>query len=150
MEPIRERIEIAAPVERIWAAVHRDIANVPRWSENLVTAEVMGGGPLRVGSELRYLVRLPIGRAADVRLQVHRYDEYRRCAGTFRTTAMHGTWGWSYRTRGALTTVLYETEVEVSGVLRLAARAVEGQVGGDVRRNLQGLKAYVETGRGPG
>jgi hypothetical protein len=32
--PVREQIEIAAPVERIWHAVHVDIASVPRWSKS--------------------------------------------------------------------------------------------------------------------
>jgi carbon monoxide dehydrogenase subunit G len=149
MEPIREAIEIRAPVERVWAVVHGDIANVPRWSQNLVSAEVVGGGPLGAGSELRYVVRLPIGRTADVRLQVQRYDEYRACSGTFSASGMRGTWGWTYRTRRDCTVVAYQTDVKVGGVLRLAARAVEGQVTGDVRRNLDALRAYVESGKGP-
>ena len=33
---IREAIDIAAPPERVWAAVHGDIPNVPRWSRDVV------------------------------------------------------------------------------------------------------------------
>jgi hypothetical protein len=147
VHPIRERIEIEAPVETIWKVVHRDIAKVPRWSKNLLRTEVVGGGPLRVGSELLYVVKLPGGLTQDLHLTVLEYDEHRRCGGTFTAPSMSGTWLWSYHSRGDVTVVTYETDVKLSGMLRFAGRIVEDQVGQDARRNFEALKEYVEGKR---
>ena len=145
MRTVRQQVTIRAPVERIWHAVHVDIPAVPRWSKSLLRTEVVGGGRLQVGSELLYVVRLPIGRTVDLHLRVEEYEEYRRCAGTVDASVLRGTWGWRYRTHGDATTVVYETAVELKGVLRFAGRVAEEQVLGDVRRNLDALKDYVEA-----
>ncbi|MFN2581338.1 MAG: SRPBCC family protein [Candidatus Dormibacteria bacterium] len=146
MRTMRQQITIAAPVERIWQAVHVDIKKVPRWSKSLVRTEVVGGGRLRVGSELLYVVRLPMGRTVDLHLLVAEYDEYTHCAGSLDSAVMRGRWGWRYRTHGDRTTVVYETAVELKGMLRFAGRALEQQVLNDVRGNLQALKEYVAGG----
>ena len=145
MGQIRERIDISAPVQRVWQVVHIDIADVPRWSENLLRTEVVGGGRLRVGSELLYVVKLPAGRTQELTLRVEEYDEYQRCAGTLRGGPVRGTWSWSYTVRSKATSVLYESVVQLSGLLRFAGGFVEEQAAVDVRRNLQGLKRYVES-----
>jgi uncharacterized membrane protein len=147
VQRIRERIEIDAPVETIWKVVHRDIAKVPRWSKNLLRTEVVGGGSLRLGSELLYVVKLPGGLTQDLHLTVLEYDEHRRCGGSIKAPAMSGTWLWTYRTRGTVTVVTYETDVKLTGMLRFAGRIVEDQVGQDVRRNIEALKEYVEGRR---
>jgi uncharacterized membrane protein len=146
---VREQIDITAPVQRVWAVVHGDIANVPRWSKSLARAEVVGGGPLGLGSELRYEIRLPTGNTYTLLLTVHRYEEFRVCSGTLEARGLTGTWAWRYRTGSGTTTVIYETEVKLSGMLRVAGGVVVGQMAGDVRQNLDALKAYVEAGNGP-
>ena len=147
MDRIRERIEIGAPVEAIWKVVHRDIAKVPRWSKNLLRTEVVGGGSLKVGSELLYVVKLPGGLTYDLHLKVLEYDEHRRCSGTMEGSSMTGTWRWTYRARGAVTVVTYETDVKVTGMLRFAGHIVEDQVRRGVRSNAEALKEYVEGRR---
>jgi uncharacterized membrane protein len=144
VQRIRERIEIDAPVETIWKVVHRDIAKVPLWSKNLLRTEVVGGGPLQLGSELLYVVKLPVGLTQDLHLTVLEYDEYQRCGGSIEGLSMSGTWRWTYRTRGDVTVVTYETDVKLTGMLRFAGRIVEDQVSQDVRRNVEALKEYVE------
>jgi uncharacterized membrane protein len=144
---IRERIEIDAPVEAVWKVVHRDIAKVPRWSKNLLRTEVVGGGSLRVGSELLYVVKLPGGLTHDLHLKVLEYDELRRCSGSMEASSMSGTFRWTYRARGDVTVVTYETDVTVTGMLRFAGRIVVDQVRRDVRSNVEALKEYVEGRR---
>ena len=141
---IREAIDIAAPPERIWAAVHGDIPNVTRWSRDLVRTEVVGGGPLRVGSELRYVIRLPAHRTIDVQLTVTMYDEYERCSGTLRSAAGNGTWDWRYTVEGGVTHVVYEVVVNAPLALRLAAPLLERQARSATRKNLAALKKYIE------
>ena len=146
MKSVRRQITIHAPVERVWHAVHVDIPSVPRWSHSLLRTEVVGGGRLRPGSELLYVVRLPAGQSVDVHLIVDEYKEFTRCSGTVDSTAMRGRWSWRYRTRDERTTVVYETAVEIKGMLRFAGRLLEQEILGDVDRNLQALKEYVEGG----
>ena len=145
MRTMRQQVTIAAPVERVWHAVHVDIPAVSAWSHSLEHTEIVGGGPLQRGSELLYVVRLPMGRTIDLHMVVDVYEEYTRCAGSVEGAVMRGRWGWRYRTRGASTVVVYETAVELKGPLRFAGRLAEEQVLGDVRRNLDALKEYVEA-----
>jgi hypothetical protein len=142
---IRERIEIAAPVARIWTVVHEDIPNVPLWSEHLLRTEVGGGGKVRLDTELRYVVQLPAGRTQELSLVVTKYGKHRRCAGVMKGGPMTGTWSWTYSSRGGFTSVLYESTVRLRGKLRLLGGWIERQAASDVRRNLEGLKQYVES-----
>lgn len=84
MGTIREAVEIEAPADRVWAVVHGDVPNLTRWSENLAHAEVIGGGPLREGSQLRYDVKIVAGTTAALTLLIEQFDQPRRCAGTMR------------------------------------------------------------------
>jgi hypothetical protein len=142
---IRERIDIAAPVARIWTVVHEEIANVPLWSEHLLRTEVVGGGKVRLDTELRYVVKLPAGRTQEISLVVTKYEKHRRCAGVMEGGPMTGTWSWTYGTRDEFTSVLYESTVRLSGKLRFVGRWIERQAASGVRRNLEGLKQYVES-----
>ena len=149
MDVVREEIEIAAPAERIWAVVHQDIANVPKWARSFTRTEVVGGGSVQEGSELRYLARLPVGGTAELRMVVEHYDEFTRCSGTLHAAAMSGRWDWHYIERNGVTSVRYETRVQVASLFRLLAGAVEGRIRRDVRDDLRELKRYVESGKGP-
>ena len=145
MGRIRERIDIAAPVAQIWTVVHEDIPNVPRWSENLLQTEVVGGGQVGLDAELRYVVKLPGGRTHELSLVVTEYEKHRRCAGTMQGGPMTGTWSWTYSSRDKSTGVLYESTIQLGGMLRFAGGWIEQQAADDVRRNLEGLKQYVES-----
>lgn len=144
MPRIREQVEIAAPVDRIWKAVHQDIPKVPRWSKTIARTEVVGGGPVGAGTKLRYTVRLPGGLTQDLELDIATYDLHRRCAGTVSGMALRGTWMWTYRQRKELTVVVYETDVQLRGVLRFAGPIAHEQVRRDVRSDLAALKRHVE------
>ena len=147
MAGVREQIEIDAPIEAVWNAVHRDIRAVPRWSKNVTKTEVIGGGPVAMGTELRYTTRLPGGLTQDLTLLVKTYDELRRCAGSLEGSVMKGTWSWRYSRKGEMTVVVYETDVALRGVLRFAGPAVRDQVRRNVRSDLEALKKHVEQGR---
>jgi hypothetical protein len=58
---------------------------------------------------------------------------------------MTGMWSWTYSNREGLTSVLYETTIQLLGMLRFAGGWIGQQAADDVRRNLQGLKQYVES-----
>jgi hypothetical protein len=149
MGRIREEVEIEAPAGRVWAVVHGDFANLTRWSEDLAHAEVIGGGPLRPGSELRYDVKLLGERTKALTLLVEQIEEPWRCAGRIDSDALGGSWSWSYSEHGEITRVVYESELRLGGLLRLGGAVIEHEVRGRVRGNLENLKAYVEAGEGP-
>jgi hypothetical protein len=119
---IRERIEIAAPVARIRAVVHEDIPNVPLWSEHLLHTEVVGGGKVRLDTELRYVVKPPAGRTQELSLVVTKYEKHRRCAGIMEGGPMTGTWSCTYSTHEGLTSVLYESTIRLGGEVALCRR----------------------------
>jgi Polyketide cyclase / dehydrase and lipid transport len=146
MSRIREEIDIAATPEQVWAVVHRDMAGVAQWSDNLVRTEVIGGGPVGVGTELRYVVKMPAGTTVDLHLVVRRYDEFRRCSGTLTSALGGGTWEWTYRARRGVTHVVYEVEIKPVLALRFTAPLLERQAVGATRRNLEALKRRVESG----
>lgn len=146
MGRIREEVEIEATADRVWAVVHGDVPHLTRWSDNLAHAEVIGGGPLREGSELRYDVKLIGGTTAPLTLLVEQFEAPRRCAGRMVGDAFGGSWSWSYDEDGGLTRVTYESELKIGGVLRLARAVLEREIGSGMRRNLANLKAYVEAG----
>ena len=149
MSRVREEIEIAAPPERIWAVVHGDIRNVPRWSSNVARTEVVGGGSLRVGSELLYVIKVPAGTTVDVHLTVRRCEEFQLCCGTLRSALGSGTWSWTYRADRNLTNVAYEVQIKAPLALRLVAPLLERQASGATRKNLEALKRYVESSGPP-
>lgn len=147
MTRIREEIDIAATPEQVWAVVHGDIPGVASWSDNLVRTEVVGGGPVRVGSDLRYVVKMPAGTTVDLHMVVRRYDAFRRCGGTLSSALGGGTWDWTYRVRGGVTHVVYEVDIKPALALRLTAPLLERQAVGATRRNLEALKRRVESNR---
>jgi carbon monoxide dehydrogenase subunit G len=149
MGRIREAVEIEAPADRVWAVVHGDVPNLTRWSENLAHAEVIGGGPLREGSQLRYDVKIVAGTTAALTLLVEQFDEPHRCAGTMSGDAVGGSWSWSYSEDGEVTRVTYESELKVRGAFRFVGAVIERDVRNRMRGNLENLKAYVEAGEGP-
>ena len=149
MGRIREEVEIEASADRVWAVVHGDIPNLTRWSDNLAHAEVIGGGSVRKGSELRYDVKTVGGRTAALMLLVEQFDEPRLCAGRMTSGPVEGSWSWSYREDGKITRVVYESELKVEGLLRFAGAVIERDLRNRMRGNLDNLKAYVEASRGP-
>jgi hypothetical protein len=149
MGKIHEEVEIEASAGRIWAVVHGDVPNLTHWSDNLAHAEVIGGGSLRKGSQLRYDVKIAGGRTAALMMLVEHFDEPRRCAGRMTIGPVSGSWAWSYSEDGEITRVVYESELKVGGVLRFAGGVIERDVQNRMRGNLDNLKTYVEAGKGP-
>ena len=149
MHSIREEIEIKAPARRIWAAAHEDITSVPLWSRNLSRCEIVGPGPVQTGTSLRFDIKLPVGRTVTMNLRVDEYEPFERCAGTIEHPGMQGTWCWTYRELAMRTQVSYETEFNLSGLLRLTMPLVEHELRTVTRHNLAALKAYVESGQRP-
>ena len=63
--------------------------------------------------------------------------------------AVGGSWSWSYSEEGEVTRVIYESDLQIRGVLGFAGAVIERDLRNRMRGNLDNLKAYVEAGKGP-
>lgn len=147
MTRIREEVTIAAPVERVWEVVHEDLDNAGRWTSNLRRASVVEeSDESRV---VRYELELPAWKGS-IEVSEDTWEPGRECAGRFIKGPLKGTWSYTYRERAGRTRLVYEMDYELGGMLRLLGGVLAGQYAAGIRQTMDALKAYVESGRGPG
>ncbi len=149
MATVREVVDIEAPPERVWAVVAEDVKNAPKWTTNLDRVETLDGGPPGKGTRYRY--HLDIG-GQKVRLEVEQdvWSKPKRCAGRFIKGPLNGTWSYTYTARkDGSTRLVYEMDYQLGGLLRFATGVLGPQYAAGIRKNMQSLKKYVESGKGP-
>lgn len=147
---VREAIDIDAPAARVWAVVQEDVEHAPRWSSNLSKVEKLTGGPPRKGTRYGYLINLPGGQKVTLEVEQTTYTKPKRCSGVFTKGPLKGTWSYAYAERNDGTThVVYEMDYELGGLLRFAGGLLAGQYAQGIRHNMDALKKYVESGKGP-
>jgi uncharacterized membrane protein len=147
---VREAIDIAAPAARVWAVVQEDAENAPRWSSNLSRVEQLDDGPPGTGTRYRYHLHLPGGLTATLEVQQTHYAKPRRCSGKFIGGPLKGTWSYVYAEhKDGSTHLVYEMDYELGGLLRLAGGLLARQYAEGIRHNMDALKKYVESGKGP-
>ena len=149
MASARESVEIEAPAERVWAVVHEDFKNAPRWSNNLKKSEVLTPGPTRKGTILRYHLDTPGGEQV-VEIEHLTYNPFKVCSGDIVEGPLKGRWKYSYAEKNGVTRLTYQMDFEPNGfTARLFFGVIERQIPVDMRKTLQNLKRYVESGKGP-
>jgi uncharacterized membrane protein len=147
---IRETVDIEAPPARIWAVVQEDVENAPKWSSNLAKVEKLDDGPPAKGTRYRYHLDLPGGYKADLDVQQTTFIKPKRCAGKFIKGPLKGTWSYAYTEhKDGTTTLVYEMDYELGGLMRLAGGLLSTQYAGGIRKNMVALKRYIEAGKGP-
>ncbi len=146
MTRIREEVTIAAPADRVWAVVHEDLRNAPRWTANLRKAVVLEEDDER--RLLRYDLELPAWKGS-LELEEEVWEPPKECAGRFTDGPLKGTWSYRYSQRAGKTKLVYEMDYELGGVLRFLSGALAGQYAAGIRGTMAALKDYVESGKGP-
>jgi uncharacterized membrane protein len=147
---VREAIDIAAPAARVWAVVQEDAENAPRWSSNLSKVEQLDDGPPGKGTRYRYHLNLPGGLTATLEVEQTLYSKPKRCSGKFTGGPLKGTWSYTYTVhKDGSTHLVYEMDYELGGLLRLAGGLLARQYAEGIRHNMDALKKYVESGKGP-
>jgi uncharacterized membrane protein len=141
---IRESIRIEAPAERVWRTVHEDLRNARKWTDHLRKVEIVGGGKPGKGSTVRYHLDLP-GAVQVLEVYHQTWQPGKKCAGPFTDGPLKGTWAYLYREKDAVTTLTYEMDYELGGLLRFVGRAFQGAYEEGIRRNLKSLKTFVEA-----
>ena len=146
---IRELVEIKAPPERVWAVVAEDVTNVPKWTSNLEKVEKLDDGPPGKGTRYRYHLDIA-GHKERLEVEQATYTKPKKCAGAFIKGPLKGTWSYTYKQLDdGSTRLVYEMDYELTGLLRFAGGLLGPQYAEGIRRNMQSLKRYVESGKGP-
>jgi uncharacterized membrane protein len=147
---MRETVDIKAPASRVWAVVQEDAVHAPRWSSNVSKIEKLDDGPPGKGTRYRYHLDLPGGLKETLEVEQTTYVKPKRCGGKFIRGPLKGTWSYTYSENKTGTThVVYEMDYELGGLLRFAGGLLAGQYAAGIRKNMEALKKYVESGKGP-
>ena len=150
MARIRESIDIDAPRERVWAVVAEDVKNAPKWTVYLEKVEKLNDGPTGKGTRYRYHLSLPGGHKAQQEVEQDVYEKAKKCAGRFIKGPLKGAWSYTYTAKKDGTTrLVYEMDYEMTGLLRFAGGLLGPQYAAGIKENMQALKKYVESGKGP-
>jgi Txe/YoeB family toxin of Txe-Axe toxin-antitoxin module len=146
---LREEIEIDAAPERVWAVVAEDVKNAPKWTSNLDKVEKLEDGPPGRGTRYRYHLSIG-GQKHLIEVVQDVWEKPRRCAGRFIKGPLKGTWSYTYaRRRDGTTRLVYEMDYELAGLLRFATGVFAPQYAAGIHKNMESLKRYVESGKGP-
>jgi uncharacterized membrane protein len=150
MAKIHESIEIDAPPSRVWAVVAEDVVHAPRWTTNLERVEKLDDGPPGRGTRYRYHLVLPGNHKEKLEVEQTTWVKPKRCAGKFIKGPVKGTWAYTYTEhKDGTTRLTYEMDFELTGVLRFATGLFAKQYAEGIRHNLERLKKYIESGKGP-
>jgi uncharacterized membrane protein len=146
---IREQVDIDAPPERVWAVVAEDVKNAPKWTTNLDRVEKLDEGPPGKGTRYRYHLDLP-GTKVTLEVEQDVYQKPKKCTGRFIKGPLKGTWSYTYTQRkDGSTRLIYQMDFELTGLLRFAGGLLGPQYAAGIHKNMQSLKRYVESGKGP-
>jgi hypothetical protein len=142
MSRLQARVAIAAPPERVWAAVLEDIDEMPTWATYLRAVSVVGGGRPGLGHALRYELDLP-GDWALV-LQPTAWNRPRHCAGIFADSPVTGRWSYDFAPVGDGTDLSYDMDFKLGGMLRFAGGLLQSRYERGIRDAMQQLKDHLE------
>lgn len=149
MSKIREQVDLDAPPERVWAVVAEDVKNAPRWTTYLERVEKLDEGAPGKGTRYRYHLDLP-GTRVTLEVEQDLYQKPKKCAGRFIKGPLKGTWMYTYSQRkDGSTRLTYEMDYELTGLLRFAGGLLGPQYAAGIHKNMESLKRYIESGKGP-
>ena len=150
MATLQEQIDIEAPAERVWAVVAEDVKNVPKWSTNMDRVEKLDDEPPGEGTRYRYHLNLPGGHKVQLEVEQDVWNKPKKCAGRFVKGPLNGTWVYTYtQHKDGSTRLKYEMEYSLTGLLRFATGVFGPQYAAGIRQNMERLKKYIESGKGP-
>lgn len=150
MAEIRESMSIDAPASRVWAVVAEDVKSAPKWATNLERVDKLDDGPPGRGTRYRYHLVLPGGHKEKIEVEQKTWNKPKHCAGTFIKGPLKGTWAYIYSEhKDGSTRLTYEMDFDLTGMLRFATGIFARQYAEAIHHNLERLKQYIESGKGP-
>ncbi len=78
------------------------------------------------------------------------YSKPKKYSGRFIKGQVNGTWRYTYTQRKDGTTrLVYDMDYQLGGILRFATGVFAPQYAAGIRKNMETLKRYIESGKGP-
>ena len=149
MAKIHETIDINASPARVWAVVAEDVENAQKWTSNLDKVEKLDEGPPGKGTRYRYHLDIG-GHKVTVEVEQDVYNKPKKCAGRFVKGPLNGTWSYTYTQRkDGSTRLVYQMDYQLGGMLRFATGVLGPQYAAGIRKNMDSLTRYIESGKGP-
>lgn len=146
---LHEVVDIDAPPERVWAVVAEDVKNVPKWSSNVEKVEKVDDGPPGKGTRYRYHLNIG-GQKVTIDVEQDVYNKPKKCSGKFIKGPINGTWAYTYtRRKDGSTRLVYDMDYQLGGMLRFATGVLAPQYAAGIRKNMEALTQYIESGKGP-
>jgi carbon monoxide dehydrogenase subunit G len=141
MGRITEHADVAAGIEKTFAYV-TDQSKLADWNAHVQHAEVIGGGPVVPGAQLRQHRRRN-NREFDLVFQVAAHEPPRRHVVTGRVFGVDTTMEFALAPRGPGTRVTMDATVTGGGVRRLLAPVVAREMRKSTVRALAALQAQL-------
>ena len=149
MPKLRESVVIGVAPERVWQVVAEDVKNAKRWATNLDKVELLDAGPPGKGTRYRYHIKVP-GQTVKVGVEQAVFTKPKKVAGKFIEGPLKGTWSYTFTAlKDGTTRLVYDMDYEMGGFLRFAGGLLAGQYAEGFRKNLESLKKFIESGKGP-
>jgi carbon monoxide dehydrogenase subunit G len=136
-----ESADVRPPPEAAFAYV-TDQDRLAEWNDHVQWAEVVGGGPVAVGSKLRQQRRRN-GRDFDLTFEVTGHDPPRRHVVEGSVLGVDTTMSFTLRPEGAGTRVTMTADVRGRGLRRLLAPVVTGEMRKSTVAALAALRARL-------
>ncbi len=137
----RASILINRPVHEVFAFV-ADLTNQSRWQPGVVSATVLGGGPVGVGTRIR-VASSYMGRSGEGEMEVTEFLPDERIS--FRTIEpVRGHGSYAVRPDGSGTRLSVSGSAQLEGVASLAGGIAEKMVERETMKSLERLKAILE------
>ena len=147
--PVRTRIVIDAPIERLWAVLS-DIEGQPRWMHDMKTVSMSTAKPTRVGSRGEATVRM-FGLSSTDPVTVTALEPPTRFAITHEGRfSGSGTFDLEPGADGSTTILRWEEHLVAPELAHLVAVATAPVFHRIFQRDLERLRDMVETGAAPG
>jgi uncharacterized protein YndB with AHSA1/START domain len=145
MAHIRGEVTIDAPVEEVFDLV-ADERNEPRYNPRIVRADKVSDGP--VGRGARFVAEPKgMGVRGEMSLEIVEYDRPRRLHNVIRSSYMQVDGTLTFEAVGGGTRLRWDWDMGLVGSMRVLS-PILSLVGPDwERRNWEGLKRYMESGR---
>jgi Polyketide cyclase / dehydrase and lipid transport len=136
-----ESADVRSPVEATFAYV-TDQDRLTEWNDHVQWAEVVGGGPVDVGSKLRQHRRRN-GREFDLFFEVTGHDPPRRHVVEGSVFGVATVMSFALQSTGAGTRVTMTADVRGRGLRRLLAPVVTGEMRRSTVAALAALRAHL-------
>jgi carbon monoxide dehydrogenase subunit G len=144
---ISEHVFIDASPELVWK-LYDDPAELVRWAPSLLTAEIEGGGPKRLGAKLRCSMKMAGFKMQTVE-EVVAYEAPRKSALRGSSPGMGYDMVLEIVPDGKGTRAYYECVATYRGAMRLLARLMNRMNRDMIKSALASLKAEAERRREP-